>query len=168
MSPAQARWIGVWKPASLGGFGWHSYPAVANLTALPRRPDDIASEVGTAQWHQRYAKLAGPLRPRSQPSNPEYNAINKKGRETIHVLTIAETPAHDHGAAGPHQHTVNVTRRGGAYELCPERRPAFEGWIRAESLRRWRKPGPTPRSAPAHRTRTALPYYVPAYIEFTG
>ncbi|MGH7122531.1 MAG: phage baseplate protein, partial [Acetobacteraceae bacterium] len=102
------------------------------------------------------------------PNNSAYNKVGNTGGEAAHVLAMAEMPAHNHGAAGQHNHTIAVTGPGWAFTNTAQSGDPRSGDGRGNC--------PTTQAGMhthamqgegrAHENRP--PYYVLAYIMFTG
>jgi microcystin-dependent protein len=100
--------------------------------------------------------------------NPDYNGVGKTGGEAAHILTIAEMPPHNHGQAGQHDHTFQITGHGWAFAVAqsgdPDQRDNGGGSARtnlAGAHTHAVEGGGGP-----HENRP--PYYVLAYIMFGG
>lgn len=100
------------------------------------------------------------------PKNPDYDKIGKAGGEAKHVLAMAEMPAHNHGPAGAHNHSITITGHGWAFNNSAQNGDPRAGQANLPTSTAPDHTHAMQGEGKAHENRP--PYYTLAYIMFTG
>ncbi|HWL56260.1 MAG TPA: hypothetical protein VNQ78_06230 [Paracoccus sp. (in: a-proteobacteria)] len=101
-----------------------------------------------------------------QPGNPDY-AVGKTGGAEKHTLTLAEMPAHNHGEAGEHRHSLWASGHGWAFPVVQTGDTRVKNdshFVTTDAA--GKHTHNTEGGGQPHENRP--PYYALAYIMFTG